>query len=78
VSDDIERRLDVLSGEIRDLVSWLKTEHTGQLQRIDNALGLVRVELRDHDKQIAQLKIDNHDHGKRIAAIEAALGKDDK
>lgn len=73
--DELGRRVDLLAGELRELVSWLKTEHKAQLHRIDDTLLLIKHDLHDHEKRITDLRIAVHEHGKRISALEQEVVK---
>lgn len=75
MSDDVsalDRRLDLLTGELRDLVRWLKSEQTERLKRIEDRLDLFRMQFVDHDRRIGDLREDLTKHDQRLAALEAA------
>lgn len=72
MSEDLGRRIDLLAGELRDLVRWLKEDQARRLKVIEDAITVTRKELAGHAGEIADLRIASHDHGQRIAALEAA------
>ena len=71
MSADLERSIELLTAEVRDLRRWLKEEQARRLTAIEEALMHGRRTDADHAKQLADMKIDVHDHGKRIRALEA-------
>ena len=72
MSAELERRLDLLTGELRDLVRWLKEDQSQRLTTIEQGLAAHHREIAGTTADIATLRIDVHDHGNRITALEAA------
>lgn len=66
--DGIDRRLDTINGKLDDLSRWLR-DHG---RRVEDAIALVKHELRDHERRIGDLRQDVQNHAQRITALEAA------
>jgi len=68
-----DRRFDVLTLKIEELVQLIRTDVVGQLGHIRDEAKLDRAQIVDLTRQTAELKYDVYKHGRELAGMKQQL-----